>query len=74
VKVAINAGQLADAIALTPKATKKTKPLAHVFADRGGIAIAISDGNITIAAKVPANVIELGEAAVDAIRRSGQSL
>jgi DNA polymerase-3 subunit beta len=66
VKLYINAGQLADAIALTPKASKKTKPLAHVIGDRGGIAIAISDGNITIAAKVPANVIELGETCVDA--------
>jgi DNA polymerase III sliding clamp (beta) subunit (PCNA family) len=66
VKITIKAGALADAIALTPKASKKTKPLAHVVGDRGGIAIAISDGNITIAAKVPANVIELGETCVDA--------
>jgi DNA polymerase-3 subunit beta len=66
VKITINAGALADAIALTPKASKKTKPLAHITGDRGGIAIAISDSNITIAAKVPANVIELGETCVDA--------
>jgi DNA polymerase III sliding clamp (beta) subunit (PCNA family) len=66
VKITINAGALADAIALAPKNTKKSKPLAHVIADNGGIAIAVSDGNVTVNAKVPAAVTELGETCIGA--------
>jgi DNA polymerase-3 subunit beta len=64
VKITINAGALAAAIALTPK--RKSKPLAHLVADNGGIAIAVSDGNVTISAKLPADVAELGETCVAA--------